>query len=140
MRKIFILLSLLLSVTIFASDVKWAKDYENGLALAKKTNKPVMFVHSRHSCKWCVFLDEKTFRDKEITKELNENFVSVTSYSDEYDYTPKELYTPTTPTIWFLLPSGQPMFQPIMGAMKAKDFKNALAIVKSEYEKIKEKK
>ena len=139
MRKFFILL-LLLSAVILASDVKWTKDYKAGLKLAKKQNKPIMFIHSRHSCKWCVFLDEKTFKDKKIAKELNENFISVTSYSDENDYTPKELRTPSTPTIWFLLSNGEVMFQPIMGAMKAKEFREILTIVKAEYKNMKVKK
>ncbi len=89
MRKVIILL-LIFVATAFASNVKWAKDYNAGLVLAKKQNKPMMFIHSRHSCKWCVFLDETTFADKKVANKLNKNFISVTSYSDENDYTPKE--------------------------------------------------
>lgn len=137
MRKIFITMALLFATSAFASGVNWAKDYYAGLVQAKKENKPMMFIVSRHSCKWCVYLDETTFADKEIISNLNKNFVAVTSYSDENDYTPKELYTPSTPTIWFLKPSGEPMFQPIMGAMEPKDFKQALKIVNAEYDKIK---
>jgi len=137
MGKILIYLSLLLATSGFAAQVNWAKDYNSAIELAKKQNKPVLFVVSRHSCKWCVYLDETTFQDKEIVEDLNKNFIAVTSYSDENDYTPKEFYTPTTPTIWFLKPNAQPMFQPIMGAMKPKNFKEALSIVKKEFNKSK---
>lgn len=137
MRKNFIYLLLLVSATLFASGVNWAKDYQSAMIASQKQNKPVMFIHSRHSCKWCVFLDETTFADKKIIKLLNKDFIAVTSYTDENDYTPKELYTPGTPTIWFLYPDGQIMFEPIMGAMKPKDFLPVLKIVKTEFDKAK---
>lgn len=129
-----ILLSLLLSfAALVASDIKWAKDFNAGIAEAKKVNKPVLFVSSRHSCKYCVVLDETTFKDKKVIEELNKNFVSIISYSDENDYMPKELWQPGTPAIWFLMPSAEPMFQPLMGAVDAENFLKALSIVKEEF-------
>ena len=129
-----ILLSLLLSfAALVASDIKWAKDFNAGIAEAKKANKPVLFVSSRHSCKYCVVLDETTFKDKKVIEELNKNFVSIISYSDENDYMPKELWQPGTPAIWFLMPSAEPMFQPLMGAVDAENFLKALSIVKEEF-------
>jgi len=134
MRKIFIIL--LLSVaTLFGTNVKWQKDYHVALKEAKKLNKPVLFISSRHSCKYCVLLDETTLKDPMVVKGLNKDFISVTSYSDERDYMPRELYRPGTPAIWFLLPSGEPMFEPIMGAIDAKSFLQALGIVKEEFNK-----
>ncbi len=136
-----ILLSLLLSfAALVASDIKWAKDFNAGIAEAKKANKPVLFVSSRHSCKYCVVLDKTTFKDKRVIEELNKNFVSIISYSDENDYMPKELWQPGTPAIWFLMPSAEPMFQPLMGAVDAENFLKALSIVKEEFSKEKGKK
>jgi len=134
MRKI--ILMLLLSIaTIFASDVKWEKDYHTAIEAAKKQNKPILFISSRHSCKYCVMLDETTLKDKRVVEELNRDFISVTSYSDERDYIPRELWRPGTPAIWFLLPSGEPMFEPVMGAIDSKSFLQALGIVKEEFNK-----
>lgn len=135
MRKIFIYLMLILVVTASASDIKWEKDYNSGLEQAKKIDKPILFVSSRHTCKYCVILDETTFKDARVMEELNKNFVSIISYSDENDYMPQELWQPGTPAIWFLKPSGEPMFQPIMGAIKAENFLEALEIVKEEFNK-----
>lgn len=84
-----------------------------------------------------VILDETTFRDEKVVKALSRDYIAVTSYSDENDYMPRELYRPGTPAIWFLLPSGEPMFQPLMGAVDAPNFLNALAIVKEEFDKTK---
>lgn len=135
MFKILIYLLLIFAVNLSASGIEWAKDYNAGLETAKKVDKPVLFVSSRHTCKYCVILDETTFKDSQVIKELNSNFVSIISYSDDNDYMPKELWQPGTPAIWFLLPSGEPMYQPLMGAMGAEEFLKALAIVKEEYNK-----
>ncbi|MDD5399795.1 MAG: DUF255 domain-containing protein [Sulfurimonas sp.] len=139
MGKIFIYLMLSIA-TLMASEIKWAKDFNSGVAEAKKVNKPILFVSSRHSCKYCVILDETTFKDKRVIEELNKNFVSIISYSDQNDYMPKELWQPGTPAIWFLEPSAEPMYQPLMGAMDAENFLKALVIVKEEFNKEKKKK
>lgn len=135
MIKVFISLLLVLSANAVAAGINWAKDYETGLNDAKKVNKPVLFVSSRHTCKYCVMLDETTFKDERVIKELNRDFVSIISYSDENDYMPKELWRPGTPAIWFLLPSGEPMYQPLMGAMDSTSFLKALSIVREEFNK-----
>nr|CAI78804.1 hypothetical protein [uncultured Campylobacterota bacterium] len=97
-------------------------------------NKPVLFVFSRHTCKYCVMLDNTTFKDTKVIEALNKDFISIVSYTDENDYTPRGLLTPGTPALWFLMPSGQPMFQPLMGAVDAPNFLNALNIVKEEFD------
>lgn len=135
MRKIFIYFILSAAVTLFASEINWAKDYNSGIKEAQKVIKPVLFVSSRHSCKYCVILDDTTFKDKKVIEELNKNFVSIISYSDENDYMPQELWQPGTPAIWFLKPNGLPMYQPLMGAVDAQNFLKALAIVKEEFNK-----
>jgi thioredoxin-related protein len=131
---------MLSTLSILASEVNWAKDYHSALKQAKEQNKPVLFISSRHSCKYCVMLDETTLKDPRVVKGLNRDFVSVTSYSDERDYMPRELWRPGTPAIWFLMPSGEPMYEPIMGAVDADNFLKALAIVQEEFKKTQESK
>ena len=126
---------LFLATSIMASEIKWEKDYYGGLEEANKVNKPVLFVSSRHTCRYCVILNETTFKDPRVINELNKYFVSVISYSDDNDYLPQELWQPGTPAIWFLLPSGEPMFNVLMGALEAEEFLKALAIVKEEFNK-----
>ncbi len=139
MRKIFIYMVLSIAVTLCASEIKWAKDYHAGVKDAQKLEKPILFVSSRHSCKFCVILDETTFQDERVVQELNKNFVSIISYSDENDYMPQELWQPGTPAIWFLMPSEEPMYQPLMGAVDADTFLKALDIVREEFNKEKSK-
>lgn len=139
MYKIIISLFMVLTLNTFASDLNWAKDFKSGMSEAKKLNKPVMFVSSRHSCKYCVILDETTFKNAMVVKELNDNFITIVSYSDENDYMPKELWRPGTPAIWFLNSNGVPMFQPLMGALGANDFLAILPQVKQEFQALQKK-
>jgi len=134
MRKIIIYLTLLFATSLMAAEINWAKDYDAGVKEAARFVKPVLFISSRHSCKFCVILDETTLKDERVVKALNKDFISVISYSDDNDYMPQKLYHPGTPAIWFLLPNGEPMYQPIMGAITADNFIEALGVVKREFD------
>lgn len=134
MIKKIVLIAILSISSLFASGVKWEKDYNTGISVATKENKPMLFISSRHSCKYCVILDETALSDDKVIKALTQDFVSVISYSDEGDYLPKELWRPGTPAIWFLFPDGTPMYQPVMGAIDSANFLNALAIVKEAFD------
>lgn len=140
MLKIFLFLVITLATSLMGAEIHWAKDFKSGIETAKKSNKPVLFVYSRHTCKYCVVLEETTFKDKKVIEALNRDYVSIVSYTDENDFTPQELLRPGTPTLWFLLPSGEPMFQPLMGAVDAENFLKALAIVKEEFDTMKAEK
>lgn len=140
MRKLLLTIALLLTTALMADEIHWAKDFKSGIEQATKENKPVLFVFSRHTCKYCVILEKTTFSDPRVIKELNKDFVSIIAYSDENDAMPQELWRPGTPTIWFLKPNGEPMFQPLMGAVKEDAFLQALDIVKKEFSEINKKK
>jgi len=139
MYKIILVLSLLFTTTLMANEIHWAKDFKSGIEKATKEKKPVLFVFSRHTCKYCVILEKTTFADKRVINALNKDFVSIIAYSDEGDAMPQELWRPGTPTIWFLKSNGEPMFQPLMGAVKEDAFLQALGIVKNEFDKSKTK-
>lgn len=137
MGKILLILAFMLTTTLMADEVHWAKDFKSGIEQATKEDKPVLFVFSRHTCKYCIILEKTTFSDPRVIKELNKNFVSIVAYSDDGDYMPQELWRPGTPTIWFLLSNGEPMYQPLMGAVREDAFLQALGIVEKEFSKIK---
>lgn len=137
MHKILIYMVLFFVTSLMAAEVNWAKDFQSGLKLAKEQNKPMLFVISRDTCKYCIILKNTTFKDAKVVKALNKDFIAVTSWLNENDYVPQELFTPGLPGIWFLKPNGEPMFQPLMGAQSSEDFIYAMGIVKTEFEKIK---
>ena len=126
-----------LTATLFGAEVHWAKDYQSGIAQAQKEHKPVMFIISSHSCKYCLLLDRTTLKDPKVVKTLNKDFIAIRSWTDQGDYIPAVLAqnTPGLPGIWFLLPNGDPMYQPLLGYAKAEYFITALATVKTEFDK-----
>ncbi len=132
-----IVLTLLLGVTLFGAEVHWAKDYKSGITQAVKEQKPVLFIISRDTCKYCVILDNTTLKNDAVVKELNKNFIAIRSWTNEGDYIPRDIAqnTPGLPGIWFLYSDGTPMFQPLLGYVKSKDFLNALHVVKEEFDK-----
>lgn len=125
---------LLLTHILFGAEIAWEKDFNSGIANAKMANKPVVFIHSSHSCKYCVLLENTTFKDEKVIQLLNKEFISIISYADGKNVTPRELFTPGTPAIWFLLPDGEPMYAPLMGAVDPENFLKALVIVKDEFQ------
>ena len=137
MRNILIYMLLFLATSLMSAEVNWAKGFSSGLELAKAQNKPMLFVISRDTCKYCIILKNTTFKDKEVVEALNKDFIAVTAWTNEGDYVPQELFTPGLPGIWFLLPSGQPMYQPLMGAQSKDNFLYVLGLVKTEFSKIK---
>jgi thioredoxin-related protein len=133
MRKLYILL--LLVSSLFSSEVKFASDFQSGVKEATQNNKPIFFLFSRHSCKYCVIFENETLKDATVIKALNKDFTSIVSFTDEHDYTPRELWRPGTPTLWFLDSKGEPMFDALVGAVDKENFLKALALVKEEFDK-----
>lgn len=134
MKKIFAAL-LLITAMLSGAGIHWEMDYNAAVTKAKTLKKPILFVFSRHGCKWCDHLEKTTFADPEVIGRLNKGFVNVIAYTDENDYVPKALWAPGTPTLWFLDSSGEAMFQPIQGAVGPADFLRALDIVSNEFKK-----
>ncbi len=133
MKKLFLMM-LLLCASVFANEINWAEDFESGAATAKKEQKPVLFVFSRHSCKYCDILEKTTFSNPKVIDTLNKDFVSIIAYSDEGDQFPQMLWRPGTPTLWFLDENAEPMYQPLMGAVGEEYFIEALKVVKKEFD------
>ncbi len=140
MRKLLIV-ALLLTTSLMAQEIHWAKDYQDGIIQAQKEHKPVLFIISSHSCKYCLLLDRTTLKDAKVVQTINKNFVAIRSWTDKRDYIPVALAqnTPGLPGIWFLLPNGDPMYQPLLGYAKAEAFSQALDIVRKEFIKNKKR-
>jgi len=137
MRKIITIILLLITTSLVANEVNWEKDYQSGIKKAMKEHKPVMFVISRDTCKYCVLLDNTTLKDKKVVEKLNSDFITIRSWINEGDYIPAFLRqnTPGLPGVWFLYSNGDPMFRPLLGYMKKEDLLEALTVVSQEFKK-----
>lgn len=138
MMRFFLMLILAGSV-VFGGNIKWEKDYATALKESKKLGKPVMFIISNHMCRYCVQLESTTLKDPKIIKKLNDEYVSAIVYMDEKPLFPRDLYVGGTPATWFIKEDGEPLFEPLMGAIDAINFSKALDIVSKEYKKQKNK-
>lgn len=122
---------------LLGGDIKWEKDYAAALKQSKKVAKPVIFIISSHKCRYCVQLETTTLKDPKIIQKLNDEYVSAIVYMDENPLFPRDLYVGGTPATWFIKENGEPMFEPLMGAIDAVSFNKALDVVSKEYKKTK---
>ena len=56
---------------------------DEGLAAAKKLNKPVMIDFTGHSCANCRKMEKEVFSDAEVMRRLQQDFVVVSLYVDD---------------------------------------------------------
>lgn len=139
MKKILLSLLMLTSI-IMGADIKWQKEYAIALKTAQQQKKPMLFIVSNHNCRYCVQLETTTLKDQKVVQKLNSGFVSSLVYVDENPLFPRDLYVGGTPAIWFIGAKGEPIFEPLMGAVDSVTMLKALDIVALEYKKIPTKK
>jgi len=72
-----LLLSLTLTLSLFASSISFEKDLETAKQKAIKTDKKLMIMYSTPTCPECNYMKKKVLKDNEIVSFVNENFVSV---------------------------------------------------------------
>ena len=72
-----ILLTLLMITSLsFAADNKW-HSFNDGLVKADKESKMILVDFYADWCHWCKVMDEKTFKDENVAKKLQERFVTI---------------------------------------------------------------
>ena len=58
-------------------------EYEQGLACAKESGKPVLIDFKGHACANCKLMEAKVWSDPEVLQRLRDNFVIVSLYADD---------------------------------------------------------
>ncbi|MCK4343773.1 MAG: sulfite exporter TauE/SafE family protein [Bacteroidales bacterium] len=58
-------------------------DYDQGLACARKLNKPVFLDFKGHACSNCKEMESKVWSDPEVLKRLKNEFIIITLYVDD---------------------------------------------------------
>lgn len=124
---------LLMCSVAFSAEIQWEKDYRAAMTKSKMSNKPVMFIVSSRSCRYCIILEQDTLSNPAVVEAVSKNFVSAIAYVDENQDVPQDLITGATPSIWFLLPSGEAMFEPLIGAIGPESYLKALTIVHDKF-------
>lgn len=58
-------------------------DYEQGMACARKLNKPVLLDFKGHACTNCKVMEKNVWSDPEVLKRLSEDYVIIALYVDD---------------------------------------------------------
>ncbi|MFH1319964.1 MAG: cytochrome c biogenesis protein CcdA [Bacteroidota bacterium] len=71
-------------------------DYEQGMACAKKLNKPVFLDFNGHGCANCKDMEANVWSEPEVLKRLREDFVLIALYVDDKKELPEEDWITST--------------------------------------------
>ncbi|MBW1971677.1 MAG: DUF255 domain-containing protein [Deltaproteobacteria bacterium] len=111
--------------------VKWLK-YNEGLAKAKKEDKPIFIDFYTDWCHYCKLMEQQTFSDSKVSKLIKESFIAIRVNADkEKDVTSKYRIT-GYPNVWFLKSNGEPIGV-LPGFVKADVFLNILEYIRGRY-------
>lgn len=107
---VFALLLLLSAAAVAAENrdggIRWYS-YQDGLARAAETGRPIVIDFHADWCKWCKELDKKTFSDPRVIQAMNERFVPVSVDTEADKQTAAAFQVRSLPTMWFLTSEGE---------------------------------
>lgn len=105
---ILILTICLTSCNVYSDKIDW-HSYNEGLAMAKTSDKKV-FLHFWTSwCGYCTKMTTETFSDSAVTDYLNENYISIKINTDKEKALAAKYKVKGLPTSWFLTDKGEPI-------------------------------
>lgn len=128
MKKFLLVVSMLLITSlVYGQEIRWYEDFDEGLAEARRTGKPMMIDFYTDWCGWCDELDKKVYTDSDIIK-LAEDFISVKIDADEDEETKEKYRVNAYPTIIFTDSQGKEISK-IRGYKKAPFFAQSMSQV-----------
>ena len=106
--KRFILLFFLFCALLYSKSLSWRGDYDKALLEAKKSNKILMVMLVKNSCKKCNKVLNEVFTNQPYIKSLNKKVVAVLINKDYKNSYPIEMYYTTVyPTLFFVNPKNE---------------------------------
>lgn len=76
MRKIYIAIVFLTTLTTTAQEIKWIS-FEEMFEAQKKEPRKVIIDAYTHWCGWCKKMDKETFTNKEVVEYINKNYYAI---------------------------------------------------------------
>ena len=71
-------------------------DYEQGLACAKKLNKPIIIDFTGHGCVNCKMMEKNVWPDPEVLKRLKEDYIIISLFVDDRTELPESEWITST--------------------------------------------
>ncbi|RUM49586.1 MAG: thioredoxin domain-containing protein [Hydrogenothermus sp.] len=81
-KNIFCILLLILTNTVFSSEIKWL-NFEEGIKKAKAENKLILMDIYAKWCHWCNVIENTTYRDKRVIEVINKYYVPIRVDAEE---------------------------------------------------------
>ena len=111
-KFLFTYLLIFFSINLSADSIKWQDELNDAKELAQYYKKPIFLFLESRGCYYCPIMKEKTFTNKKVIKEINDNFIPVildNSLGAESDvensgHAPERLTTSMTPAIYIMVP------------------------------------
>jgi len=137
MGKLSIAFFILLSTSLYAQGIQWVKTFPQAMYQAEASKKPIFFVLSDHSND----IVKKIEKDKNSVAYINKNFIAIVSYKDKSDFIPQSILKPTAPSMWFIAPDGNLLYQQqsYTGHIFLNELANALVVVDRDMKEMIEK-
>lgn len=120
-----------------AAEINWQQTYSEALAVSKNENKPIMVIFTADWCVFCKKLENQTFTNPQIIREINNNFVAVKIDKDKNGQIAKDFNVQGIPDMFFLTPfnteSGVQTIARQLGFIEAKDLLPGLQQIAAKY-------
>lgn len=114
-------------LSLNASSLAYAKNYDEAKKMALVQKKKIMVLVTTKVCPWCHKFKTETLTDTKIVNVLNKDFVVVNIDRDNDTY-PKIFRTRLVPTTFFVDPNSEKMLTkaPAVGYYNSEDFNDYL--------------
>ncbi len=129
MKKLISILSL--STLLFGADLKVYYDLDIATSKAKAEKKEVVFYVYSTNCPWCKKMDKNTFKNSNVIKELNSDYIFV-KLNKDIDDIPEELIPRFVPTT-YILDANQDEIFAMYGYKDSSEFLRVLEDLKSDF-------
>ena len=115
--KRFTLLFFVFCTLIYSKSLNWRGDYDKALIEVKNSNKILLVMLVKNSCKKCNKVLNEVFTNQPYIKSLNQKVVAVLINKDYKNSYPIEMYYTTVyPTLFFVNPKNETFIkEPVYG-------------------------
>jgi len=103
-----------------AGKIDWVRNFDQALAKAKESKKPVAIDFYADWCGPCKMMDKETFTDASVSSEMT-NWICAKIDVDKDPATAKKYNVSAIPTTFLLSPEGQTIDSKV-GYVQAKDY------------------
>lgn len=119
-----------------AAEIAWREWGADALEQARREDKPLLLGISAVWCHWCHVMDETSYSDEQVIRQINDQFVPVRVDNDERPDVNARYNMGGWPTTAFLTPEGEVMAG--MTYVPPDQMRNALEQVSTYYKQNKE--